>query len=89
MPASMIVLIAMTVVVAAVALYRKIVTRRDDEVLHISDPSGEISANEQNVARSLKKVDNVGIALTVVTALYGVALFAIYLYNGFVQQGRG
>jgi hypothetical protein len=85
----MIVLIAMTVVIAAIALYRKIVTRREDEVLHIADPSGEISVNERNVARSLKKVDNVGIALTVVTALYGIALFAIYLYNGFVQQGRG
>jgi hypothetical protein len=85
----MIVLIAMTVVVAGIALYRKIVTRRDDEVLHIADPSGEVSANERNVSRSLKKVDNVGIALTVATALYGIALFAIYLYTGFTQQGRG
>ena len=88
MPASMLVLIAMTVIVAVVALYRKVVTRRDDEVLHIADPTGEVSANEQNVSRSLKKIDNVGIALTVATALYGVALFAVYLYNGFMQQGR-
>jgi hypothetical protein len=89
MPASMLVLIAMTVVVAGIALYRKIVTRREDEVLHIADPSGEISATERNVARSLKKVDNVGIVLTIVTALYGIVLLAVYLYNGFMQQGRG
>jgi hypothetical protein len=78
----MIVLIAMTVVVAVIAVYRWIVGHHEDDFLHIEDPTGQLIANQRETARALTRVDHVGIALTIVTAVYGVALVVMYLYAG-------
>lgn len=82
MPASMIVLVAMTVVVAIIAVYRWIVTHHEDDFLHIEDPDGHLIANQRNTARALTQVDRIGIGLTIVTAVYGVGLLAAYLWAG-------
>lgn len=82
MKASFMVLVAMTVVVAMIAVYRWIVTHHEDDFLHIQDPSGELLANQRRTARELTQVDRIGIGLTIVTAIYGVALLAAYLYTG-------
>ena len=82
MPASMIVLIAMTVVVAIIAVYRWIVTHHEDDFLHIEDPTGQLITNQRETARQLTRVDHIGIGLTIVTAVYGIALLAMYLYAG-------
>jgi hypothetical protein len=78
----MIVLIAMTVVVAIVAVYRWIVTHHEDDFLHIADPTGQLLANQRDTVRTLGQVDRLGIALTIVTALYGVGLLVVFLYSG-------
>ncbi len=88
MPASVLVLIALTVVVAILAVYRKVVARNEDDLVHLSDPSGQLIQNQQKVARTLSQVDRFGVGLTVATAVYGVVLAAIYLYNGLMQNGR-
>lgn len=82
MPASMIVLIAMTVVVAGIAVYRWIVGHHEDDFLHIEDPTGQLVANQRETARALTRVDHLGIALTIATAVYGVALGVMYLFAG-------
>ena len=82
MPASIVVLIAMTVIVALIAVYRWIVTLHEDDFLHIPDPSGQLIANQRNTARSLTKIDHLGIGLTIATAAYGVGLLAVYLLAG-------
>lgn len=82
MPASMLVLIAMTVIVAIIAVYRWIVTHHEDDFLHIDDPSGKLLTNQRETARQLTQVDRLGIGLTVITALYGIGLLAMYLYAG-------
>jgi hypothetical protein len=82
MPASMIFLIVMIVIVAIIAVYRWIVTHHDDEFLHIEDPTGRLITNQEQTARALTRVDHIGIALTVVTALYAIALLGMYLYAG-------
>jgi hypothetical protein len=86
MPASMIVLIAMTVIVATIAVYRWIVTHKEDDFLHvIDDPSGQLMAHQQATTRALSQVDRLGIGLTIVTALYGVGLLAMYLFAGLMK----
>jgi hypothetical protein len=82
MPSSMIVLIAMTVIVAFIAVYRWIISHNEDDFLHIQDPSGQLIANQQATARTLTQVDRLGIGLTIVTAVYGVALLLMYLIAG-------
>jgi hypothetical protein len=88
MSASIIVLIALTGLVAVLAVYRKVVARNEDDLVHLSDPSGQLIQNQQKVAKTLSHVDRFGIGLTVATAVYGVALGAIYLYTGLMQNGR-
>jgi hypothetical protein len=82
MPASVIVLIAMTSVVGVIAVYRWIVSRKEDDFLHLDDRAGEVFANQRSVTRSLGQVDRIGIGLTVATGVYGLALVALFLYNG-------
>ena len=82
MPASIIVLIVMTVIVAVVAVYRWIVAHHEDDFLHIEDPSGQLIPNQKETARALNRVDHLGIGLTVVTALYGLGLLGMFLYSG-------
>ena len=65
MNASMIVLVAMTVVVATLAAYRWFITRNEDDTLHIGDPSGLVIGTQRHMADALKKIDDIGIALTV------------------------
>lgn len=78
----MIVLIAMTVIVAILAVYRWIVGHNEDDFLHIEDPTGALIANQKNTVRVLSRVDHLGIGLTVATALYGLALLGVFLYTG-------
>ncbi len=87
MPASVIVLITMTVVVAIVAVYRWVVTRTEDDSLHIADSSGPVITNQREMARTLNRVDRLGIGLTVATALYAMALLSIQLYVSLMQRG--
>ena len=83
MPTSVLVLIALTVVMAILGIYRWIVAHREDEYIHIDDdPGGELVRNQRETALALRKVDRIGIALTVLTAAYGVFLVVIYLYAG-------
>lgn len=82
MPAPIIVLIAMTVVVATIAVFRWIVAHNEDDFLHIEDPTGQLIANQRETARSLSRVDHLGIGLTIATAIYGVGLLVMFLVTG-------
>jgi hypothetical protein len=89
MPAPLAILIAMTVSVASVAVYRRIVIRGEDDTLHIADPSGQLIRGQREIARKLKQIDRLGIGLTVATVLYGMALFAVFLYRGLMDHTLG
>jgi len=82
MNASMIVLVAMMVVTALIAVYRWIVAHKEDDFLHIEDPTGVIIAKQKDTARALSRIDHIGIALTVVTAFYAVVLVGVFLLKG-------
>jgi len=85
MPASIGVLIVMTVVVAILAAYRKFVARNEDDVVHLADASGQLVTNQLKTARSLKVVDRLGVGITIATGVYAIVLFALFLYNGFTH----
>ena len=85
MSLSIVILIVMTVVVAALAGYRKLLARNEDDYIHMTDPSGKIGADQQHMAASLAQIDRIGIAVTIATAIYGVILLANSLYQGLVH----
>ncbi len=88
MSASVILLIVLTVVVAALAIYRYAVARNEDNFLHMADSAGQQISGQLKTEHTLSQIDRVGMGLTVATALYGIGLLAFFLYNEFVQRGR-
>jgi len=81
MPASIVILIAMTVVVAILAVYRNVVARNEDDLVHIADPASQVIINQRKMATTLKQFDDLGIGLTVATAVYGCGLLAVNMYS--------
>jgi hypothetical protein len=70
----------------ALALYRKFVTMREDDYVHLS--AGEERLIPQQVAtfRKIGVIDKWGITLTIVTVVFGLALAALYLYQIVLRQ---
>jgi len=85
MPVSIRVLIALTVVVAILAVYRKFVARNEDDVVHLTDTSGQLVTNQLKTARPLRFVDRLGVGFTIATGIYAIVLLALYLYTGFAH----
>lgn len=65
----------------ALALYRKFVSMREDDYLHLS--AGEERLIPQQVAtfRKIGAIDRWGVTMTIVTVVLGLALAALYLYQ--------
>ena len=78
--------VALGVATLALALYRKFVTMREDDYLHLS--SGEERLIPQQVAtfRRIGAIDRWGITMTIVTVVLGLALAALYLYQVAMRQ---
>ena len=68
------------------ALYRKFVSMREDDYLHLS--AGEERLIPQQVAtfRKIGIIDKWGVTLTIVTVALGLALAALYLYQAALSQ---
>ena len=82
MIASMILLVVMMAVTAIIAVYRWYIAHNEDDFLHIQDPGGVLVKGQRQTARVLSRVDHVGIGMTVVTAVYALALLIAFLYSG-------
>ena len=74
---------AMALAVLVMAGYRKIVSVREDETLHLVNPSE--SARQLAIFHELERIDKFGKLLTVVAAIYGLLLVMGYTYQTWVQ----
>ena len=70
----------------ALALYRKFVTMREDDYLHLS--AGEERLIPQQVAtfHRIGVIDKWGITMTIVTVILGLALAGLYLYEAALRN---
>lgn len=70
----------------ALALYRKFVSMREDDYVHLS--AGEERLIPQQVAtfKKIGAIDRWGITMTIVTVVLGLALAALYLYRIVLSQ---
>jgi hypothetical protein len=68
----------------ALALYRKFVSMKEDDYLHLS--AGEEHLIPQQVAtfRKLGTIDCWGVPMTIVTVAFGLVLAVFYLYRAAV-----
>jgi heme/copper-type cytochrome/quinol oxidase subunit 2 len=68
----------LAIVVVFLIIYRKSVSSHEDDSLHLE---GGAPSQQMALAHRLELIDRWGKTLTIVVALYGVALAAIYLYQ--------
>jgi hypothetical protein len=73
--------------VAALALYRKMIASQEDDIIHVSGESRAVT-NQVTLAQRLEKVDFWGKALTVVLVAYGVVLGAWLIYQGWITSAK-
>ena len=74
---------ALALAVLVMAGYRKIASVREDETLHLVNPSE--SARQLAIFHKLERIDKWGRLLTVVAAIYGLLLAIAYTYQTWVQ----
>jgi hypothetical protein len=81
------ILLAMTVV--ALFIWRKTVSSKEDDNLHVLDAaSGEKTAQQAVVAQKLDLIDKWGKIVTVLAVVYGVILGGLYAWQVWVQNSK-
>ena len=73
-------------VVAALAIYRKLLSSREDDSIHVSDGAARLIPEQIAAAHKLAVVEKWGKTLTVALLLTGLVLAGIY-FNGVLQTG--
>ncbi|HUE00232.1 MAG TPA: hypothetical protein VMR62_11725 [Bryobacteraceae bacterium] len=68
----------LAIVVLFLIVYRKSVSSQEDDSIHLE---GNTAVHQMSLAHKLALIDRWGKTLTIVVALYGIALAAIYLYQ--------
>jgi hypothetical protein len=79
-------LLLLVLATAAIAAYRKFVTREEDDLVHLGEGSVQHSARQEALAKTLNQLDRVTKILLTVTVLYGVGLGATMIYQA-LQNG--
>jgi len=70
---------ALATVVLGLAAWRKLVSRNEDDFIHVNDV--KLNARQSEVAHTLDSIDRWGKILTIVVAAYGLVLLAAYMYS--------
>jgi hypothetical protein len=68
---------------AALALYRKFLTMKEDDYIHVSPSEERLIPQQVEMAAKMSRIDHWGEVLTVVTVAFGLILGAAYLYHVF------
>src|SRR5689334_18534886 len=72
----------------ALALYRKFVSMREDDYLHLSAGEERLIPQQVAIFRRIGAIDRWGITMTIVTVILGLGLAALYLYQVAQSQYR-
>jgi hypothetical protein len=79
----------LAVTVLALLVWRKAVSSREDDNLHVLDGAAvEKSAEQIMLAHKLDLIDKWGKIVTVVTVVYGVILGGIYVWMSWIQYSK-
>ena len=75
----------LAIAVLILIIYRKQISSHEDDSIHLE---GSIATEQVAMAHRLALIDRWGKLLTIVVAVYGVALVAIYLYQQYQSQSQ-
>lgn len=68
-------------VVVFLAIYRRRIYMKSDEVLHVLDAEAPMVSTQAVVAKKLERIDFWGKTLTVVVVLYALTIVGVYIYG--------
>lgn len=86
MPFALVVWLAITSAVIGLAVYRKLVTRYEDDSIHVGPGDSARVAQQAAIATRLDTVDKWGKTLTVIAVALGVILAAMSVYQAWMQS---
>ncbi len=72
-------------IVVALAIYRRRIYMKSDEMVHLMDAEAPLVAGQATAAKRLEKLDLWGKILTGLVILYAVGIAGYYLYSSFVD----
>jgi hypothetical protein len=72
-------------VVVFLAIYRRRIYMKSDEVLHVLDAEAPLVSTQAVVAKKLERIDFWGKTLTVVVVLYALTIVGVYIYGTFTD----
>jgi hypothetical protein len=75
-------------VVVGLAVRRTMVARHDDETLRLGDKEAALLSQQVIIGRKIRRIDFWGEWFTVMVVLYGLVLFALYLYGLWVTGSK-
>jgi hypothetical protein len=70
------------------AIYRKLVTRGEDNIIHLNNMQPGSIEHQTEVAHKVMEIDRVGQFGTAVVALGGLGLAAAYLYDAWQKSAQ-
>ena len=79
--------LALACAIAGLAIYRKLVSTREDDTLHVLDNESHV-LRQAALAHRLETVDHWGKILTVTAILYGALLAVGYCYQVWMDGFR-
>ena len=82
----MVIWVAMALAVAALALYRKYISRAEVDVIHLRDNEVAAVSEQDNFAHKLEAIDKWGKVLTIVVIGYGLVIAAIWLFYAWKES---
>ena len=76
--------VLLAIATAGLALYRKFISAGEEDLIHLGPGEERQIPGQVELAGKLRAIDRWGKTLTVITAVVGVAMVAIYLYRAFL-----
>lgn len=73
--------LALAVVIAAMAIYRKMVSKDEDDTLHLGGGAEGVVRHQAELAGKLESIDKWGKTLTALEVVFGLALAGWWLYQ--------
>jgi hypothetical protein len=74
--------------VTGLAVYRKLVSTREDDRLHVRESETGCVSQQAAIAHRLDLLDRWGKSLTVVALVYGLLLAIVYSYRIWLEGGQ-
>ena len=71
----------LAIVVAVLAAYRLALGHKEDVTVHLAGPEAGLIPQQTNLATRIHKVEIWGQSLTIILAVYGLTLLAIWAYQ--------